>query len=268
MNRIFDFGRFGRYLAYDLRNARNNMGFTLLVYGVALIFLFVFYEICSLVFSGSFSPVSFGFRTVWLLALVVLCSIMAPSRLYGRVTDKRFGTEFLLLPASTFEKFLSMVIISAIVLPVCLTVLLLFSDTLLGLLFPNYYGSPLLTMENASFFGYNPSDTVYVNFPLGLIVCWLINMLVFTLGAIFFRKSKVAKTILSYFVVSMVIGVAFSAVIIRLAENGPEQVSSSLIFGDLQSAMNALNIFANLWYFLISVVLLGLIYWRLRTLKH
>ena len=100
MERIFDFRRFGRYLAYDLRNAKNNMGFTLLVYGVAPIFLFIIYEICSLIFSGYISPVGFAFRTVWLFALVLLCSIMAPSRLYGHVTDKRYGTEFLMLPVS------------------------------------------------------------------------------------------------------------------------------------------------------------------------
>lgn len=269
MERIFDFRRFGRYLAYDLRNAKNNMGFTLLVYGVAPIFLFVIYEICSLIFSGYISPVGFTFRTVWLFALVLLCSIMAPSRLYGHVTDKRYGTEFLMIPASTFEKFLSLVIISAVVMPLCLAVLLLVSDSLLGLLFPNYYGSPLLSMETPSFFGIrNNTDMVYVNFILGFVVSWMVNMLVFTLGAIFFKKSKVAKTLLSYFAVSMVCGVLFSALIIRLSQSVPELFPSDLRFTDVQGLIDALNLFANIWYFFIVLVLLGLIFWRLKTLKH
>ena len=199
---------------------------------------------------------------------MLLCSIMAPSRLYGHVTDKRYGTEFLMLPASTFEKFLSLVIISAVVMPLCLAVLLLVSDSLLGLLFPNYYGSPLLSMETPSFFGISNTDMVYVNYIFGFVVSWMVNMLVFTLGAIFFKKSKVAKTLLSYFAVSMVCGVLFSAVIIRLSQSVPELFPPDLRFTDVQGLIDALNLFANIWYFFIVLVLLGLIFWRLKTLKH
>ena len=114
MDRTFDIRRFGRYLAWDLRNARNNAGFSLLVYGVTPIFIFAFFQICSLVFNGGTSPFGLTPRLVCIFALIVLSAMMLPSRLYGRVTDRRYGTEFLMLPASTFEKFISMVIVTAV----------------------------------------------------------------------------------------------------------------------------------------------------------
>ena len=55
MDRTFDIRRFGRYLAWDLRNARNNAGFSLLVYGVTPIFIFAFFQLCSLIFDGGVS---------------------------------------------------------------------------------------------------------------------------------------------------------------------------------------------------------------------
>ena len=166
MNIIFNFSRFGRYLVYDLRNAWNNAGFTLLVYGLAPIFFFFFYEICCLVFSGYFGDFGLGWRIPFLFVLMLVCFTLLPARLYGRVTDRRYGTEFLMLPASTFEKFLSMVIVTAVVMPLCLSLMLLVSDTLLGLIFGALYGEPLLFMDNSVLFGVDPlavaGDSLYV----------------------------------------------------------------------------------------------------------
>lgn len=270
MDRTFDIRRFGRYLAWDLRNARNNAGFTLLVYGVTPIFVFAFFQICSLIFSGGVTHFGLTPRLVCFYVLIVLSSMMIPSRLYGRVTDRRYGTEFLLLPASTFEKFLSMIIIAGIVQPLCMSVLLLVSDSLLALCFPGLYGDALICMDNAVFFGLDTlggDDSVSFNFFLILVMSWWTNLLVFILGAIFFRKSKVAKTILTYFLVSSVIGVAISAVMLCASEN-PDAAAVVSSVDDLQSLISVLNCFVNVWYILASAVLLGLIYLRLRTIKH
>ena len=270
MNRIFNFSRFGRYLAYDLRNAWNNAGFTLLVYGLALIFFFFFYEICCLVFSGSFADFGLGWRIPFLFVLMLVCFTLLPARLYGRVTDRRYGTEFLMLPASTFEKFLSMVIVTAVVMPLCLSLMLLVSDTLLGLVFGALYGEPLLFMDNAVLFGVDPlavaGDSLYVNFFAGFLVGWWIWILFFILGSVFFKKSKVAKTLLSYLLISMVLGVTFSAILLKSQTGTVEAFFTKDI--DIQTVVNSLNVVSNVINFLISAVLLGLIYWRLRALKH
>lgn len=270
MDRTFDIRRFGRYLAWDLRNARNNAGFSLLVYGVTPIFIFAFYQICSLVFNGGTSPFGLTPRLVCIFALIVLSAMMLPSRLYGRVTDRRYGTEFLLLPASTFEKFLSMIVIAGIVLPLCLSVLLLLSDALLALCFPGLYGEALICMDNGVFFGLDAlggDDSITFNFFLIMAMGWWTNLLVFILGAIFFKRSKVAKTILTYFLVSSVFGVAFSAIMLCASEN-PDAADMISSMDDLQDLMSVLNWMVNIWYFLVSAVLLGLIYLRLRTIKH
>ena len=270
MNRIFNFSRFGCYLVYDLRNAWNNAGFTLLVYGLAPIFFFFFYEICCLVFSGSFADFGLGWRIPFLFVLMLVCFTLLPARLYGRVTDRRYGTEFLMLPASTFEKFISMVIVTAVVMPLCLSLMLLVSDTLLGLVFGALYGEPLLFMDNAVLFGVDPlavaGDSLYVNFFAGFLVGWWIWILFFILGSVFFKKSKVAKTLLSYLLISMVLGVTFSAILLKSQTGTAEALFTKDI--DIQTVVNFLNVVSNVINFLISAVLLGLIYWRLRALKH
>lgn len=268
MNRIFNFSRFGRYLVYDLRNAWNNAGFTLLVYGLAPIFFFFFYEICCLVFSGYFGDFGLGLRIPFLFVLMLVCFTLLPARLYGRVTDRRYGTEFLMLPASTFEKFLSMVIVTAVVMPLCLSLMLLVSDTLLGLIFGALYGEPQLF--NFVLFGVDPlavaGDSLYVNFFAGFLVGWWIWILFFILGSVFFKKSKVAKTLLSYLLISMVLGVTFSAILLKSQTGTAEALFTKDI--DIQTVVNFLNVVSNVINFLISAVLLGLIYWRLRALKH
>lgn len=268
MNRIFNFSRFGRYLLYDLRNAKNNAGFTLTVYGLAPIFAFLFYELCSLIFSGMFANMGAGLRLVFLLALVFIFSMMIPGKLYGRVTDKRYGTEFLMLPASTFEKFLSMVLITAVLFPLCLILMLLVSDTLLGLIFPSNYGTPLLFMDNAEFFGINPLsitvDTLTINFFLAFVCSWMLNTMVFTLGAIFFKKSKVAKTLLIYMLVGLLLGSCF----ITLVMHASAISADMFMIYDLQSFERTMNFVFNLWYSFATLLFLGLIYWRLKVLKH
>ena len=201
---------------------------------------------------------------------MLVCFTLLPARLYGRVTDRRYGTEFLMLPASTFEKFLSMVIVTAVVMPLCLSLMLLVSDTLLGLIFGALYGEPLLFMDNSVLFGVDPlavaGDSLYVNFFAGFLVGWWIWILFFILGSVFFKKSKVAKTLLSYLLISMVLGVTFSAILLKSQTGTAEALFTKDI--DIQTVVNFLNVVSNVINFLISAVLLGLIYWRLRALKH
>lgn len=272
MDRIFNLNRFGRYLAWDIRNARNNSGFSLLVYGLAPVFIFAFYEICCLIFDGGFRNFAFAWRLGSIFALVVLFTMMNPSRLYGKITDRRYGTEFLLLPASTPEKFLSMTIVSAIVMPVCLSAALLVSDSLLALCFPGHYGEALICMDKSVFFGINPlgdEDSVSMNIFLVFMSSWWTNIFVFTLGAIFFRKSKVAKTILTYFLVSLVLGTVFSAIVINAPGFGEEMFTSMFAeAGDMRGLLSRINVIANVWQGIVWTVLLALTYWRLRSLKH
>ncbi len=82
----------------------------------------------------------------------------------------------------------------------------------------------------------------------------------------FFKKSKVAKTLLSYLLISMVLGVTFSAILLKSQTGTAEALFTKDI--DIQTVVNFLNVVSNVINFLISAVLLGLIYWRLRALKH
>ena len=51
MNNIFNIKRFCNYFLYDLRNAKNNYGLSLLILGVMPVVLYIIVQLFSLIFT-------------------------------------------------------------------------------------------------------------------------------------------------------------------------------------------------------------------------
>ena len=120
MNNIFDIKRFGQYFLYDLRRAWNNYGLSLLLMGLIPIILYVVYQLISLVSGRGTGLVPDPMKFVGLFAVLCVVLLGAGTKLYGFVTEKRAGSDFVMLPASTTEKWLSLALMVCIVLPVVL----------------------------------------------------------------------------------------------------------------------------------------------------
>lgn|SRR5574344_903371 len=266
MSNVFNFKRFCNYLVYDLRNAKNNFGISMLIMALMPLIIFTFYELVSLIFTGRFSDAGTWCRWVAIVISVAAVILFAPARIYGHITDKRSGSDFLMLPASHLEKWISMVLITCVVLPVVLIVTLGACDSVLGLIFPKAYGSPIVSSIASAkeFIADNLSDSnvnVHANFVAMGIFSWIESILIFTLGAICFKKSKVAKTILADLLAGMILGSLFTLFW------SPECMLSSVSeMTDMLTTM--LNVILNVVYGVVICGLLVATYFRVKTIKQ
>lgn len=266
MNNVFNIQRFGNYFLYDLRRAKNNYGLSLLLLGLMPVIIFLFFQFFSLISGNGLTelPDEMQFMAVFIATIVVILG--AGVKLYGFVTEKRAGSDFLLLPASTLEKWLSILLMVCIVVPVILFSLTFLSDTLMSLVFPNTYGDRMMVADLArNMFDILGEEGISINLPGLLFLNWCANILTFTLGAVCFKKAKVAKTLLCVFAFSMVLS------LILVLSFGTSHIDTDWLemhFSDPQSIERFLNWTISIVLTVLFGGLLGGLYYRLRTLKH
>ena len=261
MNNVFDLKRFGNYFLYDLRRARVNYGLSLLILGLMPAIVFLFYVLASLIFNRTVTGMDHAVQFMSFFIATVAVIMSAGARIYGNLTDRRAGSDWLLIPVSRFEKWLSMVLIVCVVIPVILFVLIFSSDALMATLLPNTYGESLVSQLNVAVKGIMDEESITVNLPAILWLNWCESILVFTVGAVCFKKSKVAKTLLciiafSFLISSLLILFTGDTHITIDFHNGPDDTERMF------------NWFLNICYTVIIGGLLGGLYYRIRTLKH
>lgn len=276
MSNTFNIGRFWKYFKWDLRNAKNNFGLSLLIAASLPVIIFFIAEFCALVFGGHFIETGLANQFGALFVGLTIVMLVMPVKVYGGLTDKRQGSDWLMIPASSLEKSLSMILMGCIVAPVCFLAVFHAWDFLLSWLFPNHYGEALLTrmplldlanfadLEDAE--GFDPSFFNF-NMPLAIIMSWFQNILIFTLGAICFKKSKSAKTILVYFAFSMLCSTIVTTILGVSAGN----FAISTWNMDNMDISETVSTAMHVGWVISSVFLAGLIfavYSRVRTLRH
>ena len=200
---------------------------------------------------------------------IVIAGLMFPIKAYGEITDKKSGSNFLMVPASTFEKWLSSSLMTLVIVPLALLVLLLGVDFVLGLLLPRHYGEALLLQE-----WFRPiicipasltelSADITLNVGLIFWVSWATSVLCFLLGAVIFKKSKIAKTILAIMIISMLLSMLAAPF-----ANMMPGLMESMQLGDAEKVMRG---FWNAVWIIDGAeiaIFLAVYYFRLRTIKH
>ena len=227
MNEIFDFKRFWTYFKYDLKQAwRNHSKAAIMIGGASAIF-YVIWVLASLVFTQHWSsPIIYARMGVFLLAFAILELYMV--RTYGYLTDKKAGSNWLMVPASKAEKFVSMLLMVCIVIPLLFFVVYMVIDGFLSLVDPTY-GQALFTgftgaysklLEGLSEFGaespivFTPSSFI---FPT--IVSVFCNFLYFLLCGICFKKNKLVSAIAILFGLSLVLSLLTGIFVPRIFTN-------------------------------------------------
>ena len=264
MKKIFSFDRFVKYFKYDLVNAKSNFGLALLILGFLPLMTYIVSNLFSLIFTGQWigATAGTGIGGAAVSASYIISSIILGIKLYGSITDKKAGSNWIMIPASTFEKFLSMILIVFVIAPLCLAALLLLSDLILSLV-PGYHsirgwiGEVVGTMAENGF---------QVNYIAMIWLMWGQYALAFLLGAIIFKKAKVGKTILWMFIISAVLGVFMTKLIgvTNITENFIKEASVV----DMSSFQSRLNWYLNISWIGWIALICGGIYWRLKTIKH
>ena len=278
MNNVFDIKRFWKYLCWDVRNAYNNFGLGFLICSLLPAIAFVLTFLGTLVFNPSRFAVTeitmlIGDSTkiVMIFTAILITGIVFPARQYGSLTDRKAGSTWLMLPASTLEKFLSILLVTCVVVPLCLAVMLYAFDAVMSLV--PYYGQrafPLIidTVRSAMDNLQASDVSVDVNLPYIIYLGFCKFILVYTLGALFFRKHKIAKTILVLIGLSFVMTALLSVGFFHGMTFTSYDVEAYFASLDVDKLPVYFNVVLNVANLLVFVLLDLGIYFRIKTLKH
>ncbi|MCR5547932.1 MAG: hypothetical protein K6F25_04195 [Bacteroidales bacterium] len=278
MNNVFDIKRFWKYLCWDVRNAFNNFGLSLLICALLPAIAFVLTFLGTLVFNPSRFAVTeitmlIGDSTkiVMIFTAILITGIVFPVRQYGSLTDRKAGSTWLMLPASTLEKFLSILLVTCVVVPLCLAVMIYAFDAVMSLV--PYYGQracPLIidTVRSAMDNLQASDVSVDVNLPYIIYLGFCKFILVYTLGAVFFKKHKIAKTILVLIGLSFVLTALLSVGFFHGLSFNSYDVEAYFASLDVDKLPVYFNIVLNAANVLTFALLNLGIYLRIKTLKH
>ena len=280
MNNVFNLKRFGKYFVYDLNNAWNNYGISALVIALLPLIMLIFNVVFGLVFNGDATPLLLPMKVTLFLVVFAVVILSAPTKLYGRLTERRAGSDWLMVPASSFEKFLSMALMLCVVLPVSVFGLFALCDLLLGWIVPVYGGSMVkeiatnfpsvadmaMTINGVSASGFTKGGLIAIAF-----LTWCASILPFGLGAVCFKKGKAAKTILCIFALEIILSILLVVVFKAGFSNGFdfEQMMSRVMENATSGkAQFWSNFLLNLKYLIVVGGLLAALFFRVRTIKH
>ena len=265
MNNFFDIKRFWKYICYDVRRARNNYWLSLLIIGLVPIIVFVLQQCFAQLFNGDWGEGNIGIQIGAYFTALIVIVISFPTKVYGSITQKRAGSEWICIPASGFEKFLSMILVTCVLLPACFGFLFFGSDALLSATVP-FYGKPLasyITDLNTKLLEETDGILQIKIIPM-LYLSWCSSILCFTLGATFFKRSKAAKTILVTFAISIIFSFISTAVMGQTSFT----IDDFTDISDMESFARGINLYVNITSVITFTLLLGGLYARIKTIKH
>ena len=292
-NDIFNFRRFGKYFATDIRTGWANYGLSLMTISLVIpIVLYIVLTAFNLLLTSEWDGPDIGFRFFAFCVAVFCIVVTMPVKCYGKITEKQYGSFWLTLPASRLEKFFSMFLMTCIIVPVTGIAIYFCMDALIcaldhtcgnnlvaaGIDFIRNMGDmkemtmnlvdEQVTIEEAALaqniMGQLNSPLLYIDEIFGIT-------LPFLLGAVYFKNGKTAKTILVLFAFST----AFSIAITPIMENWTSEVMAEI--NDGTAVIRKLfdnGLFKNLVLIdtisdtVFNLAMMAGIWFRIKTLKH
>jgi len=216
MNETFSFKRFGTYFKYDITRLWRKHSRTVLLVGLSGVIAYVVCVLFSLIFNHSYqAPGIVGRAAVFCLAMLVL--ELYQTRFYGYLTDKKEGSEWIMIPASKVEKFVSMLLNTIIIIPLAFLLTFFFTDWFICLVDPTagealisklpfiwdfFQSVPVEDRIEMSQIGLNPALFLIMTILTG----WG-NYLYFLLCGICFKKNKIFYAILILFGASTILSI-------------------------------------------------------------
>ena len=196
MNDIFNINRFGKLLVKDLRMMCNKMW----IAPVILVSVYVLSWVINAISNWSVTQIPPIDDLPF--AVMIIFILLSPSMIYNDVNGKYTGLEFALLPASALEKFLSMLFVTVLALPLSLIVV--------------HVALNALSLLVAYIAGAKIAGTgLYYLYNIGGITIWeclfrtAIFISAYFLGNLCFKNHKFIKTtvlIIALFVTVLIVG--------------------------------------------------------------
>ncbi len=274
MDNTFKISRFGKYFVYDLKRQWRNIGILMLIFALFPIIFYMLYMFFAALFDEGLMKVFTGIEingpAIWarfgvFFAMTTVFVMIFPSRAYGEITDKAKGAEWLMLPASRLEKFVSMLLISLVVIPLAYVAVYLLSDAFVCLL-DRSCGNSLMSYR------INPSTCddsfLAVNGFWSLTAIIEENAIIFLLGGLMFKKWKVIGTLLVIFALQLILSGLVSAFITNADLEWWGEWFEDWAIRHADSLDIWLNAFINFWL-LLTIAFCGTWSWfRIKRLQH
>jgi len=207
-NDVLNMNRLGRYLVTDIRNAVARFGISLLVIATISLTGYLLTGCMSLFTGNGWHSMGVIGRFFLFGISTVIILVASPARIYGFITDKKEGSSYLTVPVSGFEKTVSMVLVSCIIVPLAFFAIYLLLDQIVCLLDHSCGDSILMilgerrvNLANALSDEFKDMDFYFPKALTALSNPFLYMddiaevCLIFLLGALIFKSSKPAKTI-------------------------------------------------------------------------
>ena len=290
-NEIFSLNRFWRYLKSDFDAFISKYGITLLVVSTMPITCDVFTGVFSLMNMGRWQGLEVYSRLAFFVMFGMILLISAPAKLYGHLTDRKEGSAFLLLPVSRLEKYISMILITCIVLPFIFILIYLGLDVMVCMIdsttdvsvFSFIYsledfkatlaGVPVENLSRLlNNFGSLANPYLYIDDIIQV-------SLIFLLGAIIFKTSKTGKTMGSVILISLVFKLATAPILAYITniENLYQMGNAGYLDYTSEAFSNSYPFYAWVWSHLtlidtiwdniLNCLLLFFIWFRLKRIK-
>jgi len=265
---IFDFKRFWNHIKFESWKIWRDNNYSLLILAFAPILFTILMSIFSFIFGFDMEYGSVNKVLFFIAAGIVILAF--PSRIYGNLTDKEKACPYLMLPVSTTEKYLTMLFTCCFSLPLFFCLGYFGSDWLLSVIMGEKYGTAMIASGLSEKFLETTREgglDLKMSLKAVMYLNWCENILFFTLGAIFFKKSKIAKTILAGIVIVSIIS---SLCVSFFGTSSIDEERLEKLFANTSKETISLwfNIIIYSLYLVIFAVLDTLIYLRLKTIEH
>ena len=279
MNETFSAGRFFRFFLFDNKQIWSRNTRAVVTFGGLGIILYVVTVLLGLIFTQEWNGPSIWAR-VSTLAFASLVLVFYQTRTYGYLTEPKAGSAYLMLPASRLEKFISMMVITLIELPLAFFGIYLCVDGLIALIDPTVEGAIITNISNiySSFNQFVSSTAEAVDLGIGAagltFQFWVdtcIYLLYFLLCGICFKKHKIASGLAILIGLSLLITILFGVSIHAGLFNGITRMLQGLSDAPVEKTTSLINWIVNSGFVLNGLTVIGLatgIYFRIKTLKH
>ena len=268
MNETFNLKRFWTFFRYDLRQMWRRNAKPAMFIGGGGIILLVLWAFFSMVIFFIWTTPPLWARIAGLgISYTILQMYM--TRSYGFLTDRRRGSDYLMIPASTLEKFISMMIVILIVIPFLFCAVYYVTDALICLAFPAS-GISLFGATGNLIHTISEADRTLreLEMPMNLSVSSIFtffslsgiySLLFYVLCGTIFKRFKILWALLISFVVgtilSSVLTIYIGNVDFDVLENGPEVI---------HTVFTATKIFM----IVASIAMAAGLYFRLKKIQH
>ena len=284
MNNTLNINRFGKVLKHDGLNFFPNLILTLAILWAIPVIVYLF---AALMPTNDTKDAFDAFSRVDLIStLANIAIIIAPARLYRYCNDSRKGIGYAMLPASTLEKFLSMIIYCVIVTPIIYVAGALAIDSILALFHGPYEGFAVSIyfdtfakinavfqkdniMLDESFMLYYSSISQTFMLILSAIGTLTISS-IFMFGNMIFKKRKTGKMLgilILLFIIFMIVVINYVAhnedialYFQQMNDDNKEEIIKQIIFRTMD-----ITFFAEI---IISALMLFGVYRKIKTQKY